>query len=92
MCFGLGWSGGPISLDLTYNYQMFDCYKNMLTDMGSWLTAWKGPDAKYIDGCKASLPGGNIVIKTWELSSAAFTKTILGGTNTDSSVGCISLF
>ena len=64
----------------------------MLSDMGSWATAWKGADAKWIDKCTASDNGGNIAMKTWELSSEAFTHDILGGTNTDSTIGCVSLF
>ena len=49
LCMGLGWSGGPIALDLTYNYQTWNCYKTMLADRGKWESAWLGGDAKYID-------------------------------------------
>ena len=88
----MGWSGGPIALDLIYNYQMWDCYKVMLSDMGSPNSAWTGIDAKSIDSCKASNSGGDIAVKSWELSSEAFTHYILGGVDTASTVGCVSLF
>ena len=92
MCFALGWSGGPIAVDITYNYQMYNCYKVMLSNMGNWKTAWEGADSKWLDACEAASSGGDIAVKTWELSSEAFSHDILGGTNTDSTVGCVSLF
>ena len=68
ICMGLGWTGGPIAVDLTYNYVVWNCYKVMLDNMGSLIGTWRGVDAKWIDACESS-SSSDIQVKTWELSS-----------------------
>ena len=52
ICFGFGWTAEPITLDLNYNYIVWNCYKVMLDNMGSLIGTWRGVDAKWIDQCE----------------------------------------
>lgn len=70
VCFAFGWETDAINLNLDSNFEMQDCYKTMLDDLGDWANTWNGEEAKWIDECSLSSGGGTISLKSWALTNS----------------------
>ena len=60
VCLGYGYESQAIQLDLTYQFQFVDCYKNLLTDVANPFQALAGEDALFVDSCELSTSAGPI--------------------------------
>jgi hypothetical protein len=89
ICFGFGWSTEAITLAITTQFQLVECYKTLIADLGKPLGSIRSQDSLLIDECPLSSTGGPIQLQNWELATSAVDNDILGGTSEDG-VGCWS--
>ena len=89
MCFGFGWSVEEISLQIYTDFQLVECTKTLIADMGDPFATFQKIDAKKLDECSYSLSGGSINLQDWEIASHSYDNDVLGGTTGDG-VGCWS--
>mmetsp|Transcript_32304 Transcript_32304/g.49458 ORF Transcript_32304/g.49458 Transcript_32304/m.49458 type:complete len:157 (-) Transcript_32304:29-499(-) len=86
VCLGFGWGTDTVDLDITTNFELQECYKTILDDLGDWEKAWNSDTAKWIDSCSTSESQGTINVQSIELV-ASDSQSVLGGTSIDGE-GC----
>ena len=84
---GYGYESQAIQLDLTYQFQFVDCYKNLLTDVANPFMALAGEDALFVDSCALSSSAGPIKLQNWDIANA-FEMFVIGGNAPGQLKGC----
>jgi hypothetical protein len=89
LCYGFGWTTEAIILTITAQFQLVECYKALVADLGKPLASLNSQDSLFFDECPLSSSGGPISLQDWELVEADATTDVLGGQEGDG-VGCWS--
>ena len=89
ICYGFGWNTESIQLLIQTQFQLIECYKTLIDDLGNPLGSFDQLGSNFLDECTFSSSGGPISLNIWDIVSEDTEHDVLGGTEADG-VGCWS--
>ena len=78
-CGGFGWEAEAITLKLSTDFDLQDCYKTMISDLCDWSSTFSAKESKWIDECTPSQSSGSVTIKKWEITQSLTDQALIGG-------------